>query len=167
LICPSISDVVKYEQAKTEGDSIMRRIPFNARRIILMTAAGAALAGAAVAGPIAASGASSMHVGDLDGSVSSKSSWQAKITITVHGADDRPLSGVTVGGAWTDGATGTASCKTGRRGTCTVTSPAVGKTTLAITFEMLGATAPGYLYDEDANHDPDGSSDGSAITVTR
>jgi hypothetical protein len=31
----------------------------------------------------------------------------------------------------------------------------------------MGATLSGYTYDADANHDPDGSSDGTTITVTR
>jgi hypothetical protein len=137
------------------------------RAAILVVTLGIVLAGVALAAPLAASGASPMHVGDLDGAASRKAEWQAKVTITVHDANDKPLSGVTVGGAWTEGASGTAGCKTGRRGTCTVVSPAVAKGTPSITFEMMGATADGYVYDADANHDPDGSSDGTEITVTK
>jgi len=31
----------------------------------------------------------------------------------------------------------------------------------------MGATAAGYTYDAGVNHDPDGSSDGTTITITK
>ena len=55
----------------------------------------------------------------------------------------------------------------GRKGTCTVASPAVARTSTEITFRVMGATAAGYTYDKGANHDPDGSSDGTTITITK
>ena len=143
----------------------MARRRSNTRRAIVLAAALSAVF--AVAAPLAAGGASPMHIGDLDGVASKKAEWQAKITITVHDANDKPLSGVSVGGAWTDGASGTAGCKTRRRGTCVVVSPSVAKGTPSITFGVMGATLPGYVYDAAGNHDPDGSSDGTQITVTK
>ncbi len=140
-------------------------------KFIRRAAAVAAIAGAVgvamLIRPEGASGVGTLHVGDLDGVASQKSSWQAKITITVHDASDKPLSGVTVGGAWDGGAVGTVSCKTGRKGTCTVASPAAAPGTTEITFRVMGATAAGYTYDKDANHDPDGSSDGTTITIVK
>ena len=139
--------------------------------LIRRAAVAAAIAGAVGAAmliyPESASGGGTLHVGDLDGAASQKPSWQAKITITIHDASDQPLSGVTVGGAWGGGAAGTASCKTGRKGTCTVASPAVARGTTEVTFRMMGATAAGYIYEESANRDPDGSSDGTTITITK
>ena len=139
--------------------------------LIRRTAVVAMIAGAVGAAiliqPGSASGGGTLHVGDLDGVANQKPSWQAKITITVHDASEQPLSGVTVGGAWGGGAAGTVSCKTGRKGTCTVASPAVAPGITEVTFRVMGATAAGYAYDKDANHDSDGSSDGTTITITK
>jgi hypothetical protein len=139
--------------------------------LIRRAAAVAAIAGvvgvAMLIRPEGASGVGTLHVGDLDGVASQKASWQAKITITVHDASDAPISGVTVGGAWGGGAAGTATCKTGRKGTCTVASPAVAPATTEVTFRVMGATAAGYTYGAGANHDPDGSSDGTTITIKK
>jgi hypothetical protein len=42
---------------------------------------------------------SAVHVGDLDGSgVNTGGRWTARVTIAVHGADETPVSGVTVAG---------------------------------------------------------------------
>ncbi len=136
------------------------------RRAAAVATIAAAVGIAVLMRPDGASGVGTLHVGDLDGVASQKNSWQAKVTITVHDASDAPLSGVTVGGAWGGGAAGTASCKTGRKGTCTVVSPAVARGITEITFRMMGATAAGYTYAAGANHDPDGSSDGTTITIT-
>lgn len=114
-----------------------------------------------------ASGGGTMHTGDLDGIATNKASWSAKVTITMHDASDKPLAGVTVGAAWGGGAKGTARCKTGRQGTCVVTSPSVAPGTTEVTLKMLGATLNGYTYDAAANHDPDGSSDGTFIVVRK
>jgi serine protease AprX len=137
------------------------------RRAAAVAAIAGAVGLAMLVRPEGASGVATLHVGDLGGAASQKSSWQAKVTITVHDASDQPLSDVTVGGAWGGGAAGTASCKTGRKGTCTVASPAVAAGTTEVTFRMMGATAAGYTYDKNANHDPDGSSDGTTITITK
>ncbi len=112
-------------------------------------------------------GGGTMHTGDLDGIATNKASWSAKVTITMHDATDKPLAGVTVGAAWGGGASGTASCKTGRQGTCVVNSPSVKPGTTEVTLKMLGATSNGYTYDATANHDPDGSSDGTFIVVRK
>lgn len=137
------------------------------RRAAVVAAIAAAVGAAMLIYPESASGGGTLHVGDLDGVASHKPSWQAKITITIHDASDQPVSGVTVGGAWGGGAAGTASCKTGRKGTCTVASPAVALGITEVTFRVMGATAAGYAYDKDANHDSDGSSDGTTITITK
>ncbi len=142
------------------------------RNALPVLAAGLALAGAitlsaSILWPASASGGGTMHAGDLDGIASNKASWSAKVTITIHDASDKPLAGVSVGAAWGGGARGTASCKTGRKGTCVVTSPSVKPGTTEVTLKMLGASASGYTYDAAANHDPDGSSDGTFIVVRK
>lgn len=135
--------------------------------IAALALAGAITLSASILWGSSAWGGGTMHTGDLDGIATNKASWSAKVTITMHDATDKPLAGVTVGAAWGGGASGTASCKTGRKGTCVVTSPSVKPGTAEVTLKMLGATLSGYTYDATANHDPDGSSDGTFIVVRK
>lgn len=105
------------------------------------------------------------HVGDLDGvAVNLGRTWRAEVVVTVHDGDDVAMAGAQV--SVTLGTGGTAACTTGGDGTCTVTSAEVRKNVHAVTFEVTAvATTDGY--DAGANHDPDGDSDGTTITVTR
>jgi subtilisin family serine protease len=108
-----------------------------------------------------------IHVADLDGSASAKGkNWSARVTILVHGATHAATRSATVTGTWSNGATGTASCSTGRNGTCQVTSSALPRTTASATFTVTGITASGGTYTPAANHDPDGDSDGTVIVVS-
>jgi serine protease AprX len=107
-----------------------------------------------------------MHVGDLDGaSATKKSGWTASVTITVHDASDAALSGVVVTGSWSDGTT--ASCTTGVSGTCTLPLKSVNKRSTTIRFTVSSLSRSGYSYLSSANHDPDGDSNGTVITVNR
>ncbi|MBA3738788.1 MAG: hypothetical protein H0W97_09490 [Actinobacteria bacterium] len=42
-----------------------------------------------------------------------------------------------------------------------------GGTALTLIFVLLGLSKPSYVYAAGRNHDPDGDSDGTRITVTR
>ena len=56
------------------------------------------------------------HTADLDGSTTSnKNHWTATVTITVHDANHRTVTGATVVGAWSAGASGSASCSNRRQ----------------------------------------------------
>ena len=107
-----------------------------------------------------------MHVGDLDGvSINLGATWQAEVTAWIHDADHGPIGGATVSGEWTGGVTG--SCTTDSDGTCTVTSPEVKKNKPSVTFAVENVTHDGFGYDAASNHDPDGDSDGTTITVDK
>lgn len=105
-----------------------------------------------------------MHVGDLDTSFTGRGGKTPTITITVHDASHAPVAGVTVTGSWSVG--GTASCITGADGRCSVTKNFAKKQT-SMTFTVTGLSRAGYTYQSGANHDPDGDSSGSAITITK
>ena len=80
-----------------------------------------------------------LHVGDLDGTKTVQTStWTAKVTIRVHDAAEASISGVTVTGVWSNGATGTGTCKTASTGLCTLQKPSIPKTTTNVTFTVTG-----------------------------
>jgi serine protease AprX len=109
----------------------------------------------------------SMHVGDLDRSSISLSAtrWRARATVRVHGGDHALLSGVLVRGRF--GPNGAAlTCTTGTGGACTLTHD-LKKTRVSIVFTVLGLSKTSYVYVAASNHDPDGESNGTKITVTR
>ncbi len=105
-----------------------------------------------------------MHVGDLDTSFTGRKANSPTITITVHDANHQPVAGVTVSGTWSVGGTG--SCVTGADGRCSVTKNFVKKQT-SMTFTVTSLTNTGYAYVAGSNHDPDGDSNGTSITITK
>lgn len=109
-----------------------------------------------------------MHVGDLDGaSVNNGSTWTANVTITVHDEGHGGLSSATVSGTWSNGTTGNASCVTSGSGTCTVSKTGIPKRTGSVQFTVGNVTHATLTYASGANHDPDGSSNGTAVTVSK
>jgi hypothetical protein len=105
-----------------------------------------------------------MHIGDLDGTRSvSKRTWSAKVTITVHDASERSVSGAVVTGTWTPGAA--ASCTTGTSGACTINASKIPTSANSVIFTVGNVTKAGATYTPAANHDPDGDSFGTTITI--
>jgi hypothetical protein len=110
--------------------------------------------------------APAIHVGDLDGSRSTtKKSWTAKVTVAVHDASHAVVSGATVSFTWGSGGSG--SCTTGSRGTCTLSASGIPTTTASVTFSVVGVTKSGSSYQASANHDAEGDSNGTVITVNK
>ncbi|MGH9259306.1 MAG: CARDB domain-containing protein, partial [Acidimicrobiales bacterium] len=113
-----------------------------------------------------------MHVGDLDGWASSNgTSWSATVEITVHDANHAPLNGATVTGTWSGaGALNANTCTTGElggNGTCIVLAPSVKRGRRSVSFTVGSVTMAGHTYQSGANHDLDGSSNGTSVTVSR
>jgi serine protease AprX len=107
-----------------------------------------------------------MHCGDLDGiAASSGANWKATVTVTIHDASHTTVSGAKVSGTWSGGTTGTASGTTSAAGTVSFTSPSLTKRIGSVTFTITGVTGATLAYDSSANHDADGDSDGTRITV--
>lgn len=109
-----------------------------------------------------------MHVGDLDrASANNGSTWTAMVTIRVHDSSHGAVSGALVSGSWSNGATGAASCTTDASGACSVSTGGIAKRTSSALFSVTGATHSSLAYGSVANHDPDGDSNGTSITVLK
>jgi PKD repeat protein len=107
-----------------------------------------------------------IHIGDLDGARSvSKKTWTASVTVAVHDASHKLMSGAVVTGSWSVGGTG--SCTTSRSGDCKISKSGIALTTSPVIFTVAGATLTGYGYDSSANHDVDGGTNGTEITIAK
>ena len=112
--------------------------------------------------------ASSMHVGDLDGIALERGksgNWEARVTVMIEDDGGQPVAGATVAGTWSGAAGGNVSGVTGADGTVTLSTGKLSGGT-SVKFTVTGVT--GLLsYSPGGNHDPDGDSDGTTITVER
>ncbi len=114
------------------------------------------------------SSSDTIHVGDLDGaSTNQGSTWTAIVTITIHDGAENPVSDATVSGAWSNGVSGTAQCITDSSGSCTVSQSGIGKRNASVTFTVDGVSHSTLTYQSADNHDPDGDSGGTSITVNK
>ncbi|MGH9776897.1 MAG: S8 family serine peptidase [Candidatus Acidiferrales bacterium] len=110
---------------------------------------------------------STMHVGDLDGSGSSvKNTWTATVTIRVHDSSHNPVSGAAVSVSWSGGFSGLASCVTNGSGACSVSTGSMHKKNGSVTLTVTNVSGS-LTYQPGDNHDPDGDSNGTAITVLK
>jgi hypothetical protein len=107
-----------------------------------------------------------IHVGDLDAtSVKGSGTWSANTTIRIDTAAHGAQVQATVRGTWSSGLAG--SCVTGGSGTCAIASGAIGRSVKTATFTVTSVTAGLAIYVAGANHDPDGDSTGTSITIAR
>ena len=94
--------------------------------------------------------APTVHVGDLDDtSALLNTGWRAQVRILVEAQDQAVVARAVVTGKWPNGTTGT--CTTNTSGLCRITKVA----------SAVGAYTP------TANHDPDGDSNGTRITLVK
>ena len=109
---------------------------------------------------------STLHVGDIDGSGVwlTATRWRARATIAVHDGNDAVLAGAVVTGRWTGNTT--ATCTTNLNGRCQV-SKRFPMRRAAATFTVTSVQLAGSTYTPTDNHDPDGDSTGTAITISR
>ena len=112
-----------------------------------------------------------IHVGDLDAIVSSNAtSWSATVEVAVHNASHQPLNGATVVGTWNGVTFASDTCTTGElggNGTCIFLAPSIGLKKRSVSFTVSSVTMSGRTYQASANHDADGTSNGTRITVNR
>lgn len=109
------------------------------------------------------------HVADLDGESFSPGGlvWGANVAVALHDTVLNPIEGATVTGSWSNG-TGSGTCTTNAQGICNVsTGESVPRTVNQVTFTVETVSKPGFGYDASLNHDPDGDSNGTSITVER
>ena len=107
-----------------------------------------------------------IHVGDLDGStIKGSGTWSASTTIRVDTAGHLPQPGATVRGVWSSGLAGT--CTTVANGTCAIGSGSIARKIQTAAFTVTSMSFGSTTYDPSLNHDPDGDSTGTAITIDR
>lgn len=116
----------------------------------------------------------SMHVGDLDRLTAwnLNGTWRATATITVHNFNEGLVYGATVSGRWragsgTDGTILDVTCTTNTLGKCSIVKRKILSTIPYVQFKVTGVTGAGYTYYPPANHDPDGDSNGTLITINK
>ncbi|MGD8793087.1 MAG: PKD domain-containing protein [Anaerolineae bacterium] len=115
---------------------------------------------------VTAAEAAAAHIGDLDGSSAVvRNKWDATVTVTVHDAQHGPVGDATVSGTWLNGASGSGACTTSAGGQCTITLAGIHVKVESVDFRVDSLDHSTYTYDAPANHDPDGDSDGTTITV--
>ena len=106
------------------------------------------------------SGPTSLHVGDLDGtSVNHGSTWEAQVTITVHGDDESLVEGATVWGSWDNGPSADAP-PTNSSGQATMTLSAIPKRQGSVAFQVVDVDHLPLGYDSGQNHE-------TTITVSK
>ena len=109
-----------------------------------------------------------LHIGDLDGSgTNSGSKWNVLVTITVHDVNHNPVANASVSGVWSGGFSGSAACTTDSSVQCTVSKRSLKSSRPSITFTIGNVTQGALTYNPADNHDPDGDSNGTRITVNR
>lgn len=112
-----------------------------------------------------------MRVADLDGVAvytSGGNRWKATATIKVVNGSNVPVSGATVRGKWTNGATGNVSCKTNASGLCNIVKTDLRTNNVSsVTFTVTNVIKSGQTYNAAANSDPDGDSNGTVIVISR
>ena len=79
------------------------------------------------------------------------------------------MSSAKVTGSWSgNGVSGTSSCTTNSSGQCSVQKGSLSTAnTPNVTFTVTNVTKSGWTYQSGSNHDPDGDSNGTAITITK
>src|SRR5262249_2937905 len=108
---------------------------------------------------------SSVHVGDLDDTSSLLASgWRSQVRILVHDQKHAIVAGAVVTGKWPNGVS--ASCTTGSNGMCRI-GRKLASSKLSIVFTVTNVTSAVGAYKATDNHDPDGDSTGTKITLVK
>jgi PKD repeat protein len=125
------------------------------------------LTGSVAAQPAGAQ--TTLHVGDLEGtSETARKNWRARVTVTIHGDDEGPVTNAHITGIWSGDATGTSGCFAYGSDTCIVSSPYIPKkSTDHVIFTVIDVSHDTLPYDDGANHDLQGNSSGTTIQVNK
>jgi dipeptidyl aminopeptidase/acylaminoacyl peptidase len=107
-----------------------------------------------------------MHIGDVDGSsTTQQNTWTGMVTIDVHSIYHGPVANAVVTGSWNNGTA--ASCTTNATGRCVISRSGIPRKTTTVSFTVTSASHGAFVYQPAGNHDPDGDSNGTAITISR
>jgi TolB protein len=100
-----------------------------------------------------------MHVGDLDVAGPAQPNTSA-VAVQVHDATHQPVAQAVV----TLSSNGTATCTTDASGRCLVSTVRLSAKRIVT---VTNVSRPTFIYKPQSNHDPDGDSNGTVITVAR
>ncbi len=117
----------------------------------------------------AASG-TTMHVGDLDATASLKGKsgrWEAIVTVTIHDAGHNPVANASVTATWSGDRNGSVTGTTASNGTVSFSTGSIMGQSGSVTLTIDNVTHSSLTYDAGSNHDPDGDSNGTTITVVK
>ncbi|MAT97694.1 MAG: hypothetical protein CL608_11165 [Anaerolineaceae bacterium] len=115
-------------------------------------------------------GGNTTHIADLDGSSAftfRQFAWQATVEITVHNTDHFPVAGAVVSGTWSGGESGPDQCVTDSNGNCSVSTDNMRRRYDDATFTVDNIVHADYTYAAISNHDAEGDSNGTFITVSQ
>ena len=113
-------------------------------------------------------GPTGVHVSDLDGaSTSQRGQWTAAVEVEVSDSNSALANGATVSGHWSYGGGATVECITGGSGRCTIDLAGIPKREGTVTFTVDDISHGSGGYDAGSNHDPDGDSTGTAISIAK
>ena len=104
-------------------------------------------------------GTPDMHIGDLDVASAAQPNTTA-VAVQVHDAVHQPVAQAVV----TLSSNGTATCTTDASGRCVVSTLKLSAKRIVTVTSVVRAT---FVYKSQSNHDPDGDSNGTVITVAR
>jgi hypothetical protein len=90
--------------------------------------------------------------------------WKAQVRILVHDQSNAIVVGAVVTGTWPNGTK--ASCTTNANGLCRI-GRNLAKSKASIVFTVTKIVSPVGAYKPLDNHDPDGDSTGTKITLRR
>ena len=109
-----------------------------------------------------------LHVGDLDKAAKSLLiTWWATVTVRVHDDAHAPVPGALVTGSWSEGLFNTGFCVTGKDGSCDIYSGPILRLRSSTKFTVKNVYLKPNTYDARRNHDPDGDSNGTVITISK
>jgi hypothetical protein len=109
-----------------------------------------------------------MHVGDLDRSgANNGKTWTATATVQIDTDAHAVVPDAVVSAVWSVGPATPVTCTTGADGRCSVSRGGIAKKTGSATLTVTSVTHATRAYQQGANHEPDGDSNGTAITVLK
>lgn len=108
-----------------------------------------------------------MHVADLEDASfpGQKGPWDASVLVQVHRVSHASIADAVVSAVWEDGTP--ASCLTSATGWCGIRRRDIRPNNKTATLTVTGIVHPDFVYAPSFNHDTNGNTNGTTITVVR
>lgn len=95
----------------------------------------------------------SIHLASINSLVTpgSRNRWTATVDVVVTDADDAPVSGILMEGAWSNGTNGGASCTTNGSGQCSVSKGNLKSNVASVVFTVVNLSGTDVVYQSTAD----------------